>query len=71
MLPLTYRKRTLFKMDFAEAVYIAELRTAPAGHFSYRRVAWQMYEEVARKHPAPASYFRVHDPNEPWELLQR
>ena len=30
-IPLGFRKRTLFKMDFAEAVYISELRTGPAG----------------------------------------
>ena len=33
-IPLGFRKRTLFKMDFAEVVYISELRTGPAGHFS-------------------------------------
>jgi thymidylate synthase ThyX len=71
LMPLAYRKRTLFKMDFAEVVYISELRTAPAGHFSYRQIAWQMYEAVARRHPALAGYFRVHDPNEPSDLLQR
>src|SRR5262249_36151299 len=27
VIPLGYRKRTLFKMDFAEVVYISELRT--------------------------------------------
>ena len=31
-IPLAFRKRTLFKMDFAEVVYISELRTGPAGH---------------------------------------
>src|SRR5229473_6757431 len=31
-IPLGFRKRTLFKMDFAEVVYISELRTGPAGH---------------------------------------
>ncbi|MFB3815368.1 MAG: FAD-dependent thymidylate synthase [Terriglobales bacterium] len=71
VLPLGYRKRTLFKMDFAEVVYITELRTAPAGHFSYRRIAWEMYEAVARRHPELAGYFRVHDPREKWDLLQR
>jgi thymidylate synthase ThyX len=71
LIPLGYRKRTLFKMDFAEAVYIAELRTTPAGHMSYRRVAWGMYQEVARKYPALGKYFRVHDISEPVDLLQR
>ena len=71
LLPLAYRKRTLFKMDFAEVVYISELRTTPAGHFSYRNIAYQMFETVARRHPSLAGYFRVHDVREPVDLLKR
>lgn len=70
-LPLAFRKRTLFKMDFAEALYIAELRTTEAGHFSYRNVAYAMYQEVARKHPSLAPYFRVTNVHEPVDLLKR
>src|SRR6202045_5171599 len=70
-IPLAFRKRALFKMDFAEAVYISELRTTPAGHVSYRNVAYAMYEAVARKYPALAKYFRVHDVTAPVNLLQR
>jgi hypothetical protein len=70
-IPLAFRKRTLFKMDFAEAVYISELRTTPAGHASYRNVAYAMYETVAAKYPALAKYFRVHDVREPVDLLKR
>jgi thymidylate synthase ThyX len=70
-IPLAFRKRTLFKMDFAEAVYISELRTTPAGHTSYRNVAYAMYEAVAAKYPAMAKYFRVHDVREPVDLLKR
>ena len=71
VIPLGFRKRTLFKMDFAEVVYISELRTAPAGHISYRKVAYAMYEAVARKHPALAKYFRVQDVRQPVDLLKR
>ena len=70
-IPLAFRKRTLFKMDFAEAVYISELRTTPAGHASYRNVAYAMYEAVAKRYPALAKYFRVVDVREPVDLLQR
>ena len=70
-LPLATRCRSLFKMDFAEALYISELRSGVAGHFSYRRVAWEMYREVARKHPSLAQYFRIEDVNEPVDLLRR
>ncbi len=71
LLPMAFRKRTLFKMDFAEALYIAELRSAPAGHFSYRNVAYAMYEEIARTHPSLARSFRVSDVHEPVDLLKR
>jgi thymidylate synthase ThyX len=70
-IPFAFRKRTLFKMDFAESLYISELRTTPAGHTSYRNVAYAMYEAVAAKYPALAKYFRVHDVREPVDLLKR
>ena len=71
VLPLATRCRSLFTMDFAEAVYISELRSTPAGHWSYRNVAWQMYQAVAREHPGLARHFRIRDPHEPVNLLQR
>jgi len=71
VIPLAYRKRALFKMDLAEAIYISELRTGPAGHFSYRNVAYSMYEAVAQRYPELAKYFRVTDVREPVDLLKR
>jgi len=71
LLPLGTRCRSMFKMDFAEAFYIAELRSGVAGHFSYRRVAWEMYKAVAERHPALAKHFRIEDVNQPVDLLKR
>jgi thymidylate synthase ThyX len=71
VLPLGFRKRTLFQMDFAEVVYITELRTAPAGHFSYREIAFLMYEKVISRHPQLANVFRVHNPRGGSDLLKR
>ena len=70
-LPLGTRCRSLFKMDFAEALYISELRSGVAGHYSYRRVAWEMFLAVERKHPELAGLFRISDVNEPVDLLRR
>src|SRR5271166_1209479 len=70
-IPLAFRKRTLFKMDLSEVIYISELRTGAAGHFSYRNVAFAMYEAVAQRYPALAKYFRVTDVREPVDLLKR
>jgi thymidylate synthase ThyX len=71
LLPLATRVRSLFKMDFAEAQYISELRSGPAGHFSYRRVAWEMYLELERQHPSLAAHIRVTDFTKPIDILQR
>jgi thymidylate synthase ThyX len=71
LLPLATRVRCLFKMDFAEAQYISELRSGPAGHFSYRRVAWEMYLALERQHPSLAKYIRATDFTQPIDLLQR
>jgi thymidylate synthase ThyX len=71
LIPLAYRKRTLFKMDFAEVVYISELRTKPEGHISYRRVSYAMYEAAVRRYPSLAGMFRVKDISEPVDLLKR
>lgn len=71
VIPLAFRKRTLFKMDLAEAIYISELRTGAAGHISYRNVAYAMYEAVARRYPSLAKYFRVTDVRQPVDILKR
>jgi hypothetical protein len=71
LLPLATRVRSLFKMDFAEAQYISELRSGPAGHFSYRRVAWEMFLALERQHPTLTKHLRVTDFTKPIDLLQR
>ncbi len=70
-LPLAARVRALFKMDLAEALYIAELRTGPTGHFAYRRIAWEMHRALTERYPGLAAGARVHDPSAPVDLLQR
>ena len=69
--PLATRIRALFKMDFAEAQYIAELRSGPAGHFSYRRVAWEMFLKLQRQYPTLAKNIRVTDFTQPIDIFQR
>ena len=46
LLPFGTRSRFLFKMDFAEAEYIARVRSGVKGHFSYREVAWKMKRKM-------------------------
>jgi thymidylate synthase ThyX len=51
LLPFATRARFLFKLDFAEAEYICRLRSGVKGHFSYRRIAWQMKEKMEQLEP--------------------
>ncbi len=51
LLPLASKSRFLFKMDFAELEYISRLRSGVKGHFSYRKVAWEMKQALERLDP--------------------
>lgn len=51
LLPFAMRSRFLFKMDFAEAEYIARLRSGVKGHFSYRNIAWAMKQRLEEQEP--------------------
>ena len=50
-IPFGFKVRCLFKMDYAEAEYISKLRSGVKGHWSYRTVAWQMKQQLAKKFP--------------------
>lgn len=67
ILPFACRARFLFRMDFAEAEYIAKLRSGVKGHFSYRQIAWEMREKLREVEPilglwAEATPPEVEDP---------
>jgi thymidylate synthase ThyX len=63
LLPFGARSRFLFKMDFAEADYIARLRSGVKGHFSYRKVAWEMKEKMQALEPELG---RLMEATPPW-----
>jgi thymidylate synthase ThyX len=63
LLPFGARSRFLFKMDFAEAAYIARLRSGVKGHFSYRKVAWEMKEKMEALEPELG---RLMEATPPW-----
>lgn len=71
LLPLGYRTRALFKMDWAQVAYLTELRTGETGHFSYRRVAWAMRQALAERCPALVEPIRATDPELAMNLLRR
>ncbi len=62
-IPFGFKVRCLFKMDFAEAEYIARLRSGVKGHWSYRAVAWQLKEALAARAPFLAQLIRATPPD--------
>jgi hypothetical protein len=62
LLPFAARCRTLYKMDFAEAEYIARVRSGVKGHISYRRVAWEIRNRVIERDPALGRLIRATPP---------
>jgi thymidylate synthase ThyX len=54
---MAYRIRFVMQMTAREAMHLTELRSQPAGHPVYRRVAQSMHREIARVHPAIGESF--------------
>jgi thymidylate synthase ThyX len=44
------------------------LRSAANAHFSIRRIAQRVYEELARVHPLLIKYMKL--PDEPWQGVE-
>lgn len=63
-IPFAFRVRCLFKMDYAEAEYVAKLRSGVKGHWSYRTVAWQMKQKIAERYPFLGEQIRATPPEE-------
>jgi thymidylate synthase ThyX len=59
LIPFAFRCGGLYKMHFAQAAYVIELRSKVGGHFSYREAVCRMHEELARRYPELAKTIRV------------
>ena len=51
LVPMAFKKRTLLKMNLREFYHLVELRSKSGGHFSYRDLVYEMYENVKAAHP--------------------
>ena len=58
---LAYRVRYAMHMNAREAMHLIELRSSPAGHPTYRRVAQAMHALIEQRHPAIAAAMRYVD----------
>lgn len=68
VVPNGFNRRVLAQFNLREAYAFCQLRSAANAHFSIRRVAQKMYEEMAQVHPLLTKYMRLHE--ETWQGVE-
>jgi thymidylate synthase ThyX len=68
VVPNGFNRRVLAEFNLREAFAFCQLRSAANAHFSIRRVAQKMYEEIACVHPMLAKYMKLHE--ETWQGVE-
>jgi thymidylate synthase ThyX len=69
VVPNGFNRRVLAEFNLREAFAFCQLRSAANAHFSIRRVAQKMYEEIARVHPLLSKYMKLHE--ETWQGVEK
>lgn len=68
IVPNGFKRRVLVTLNFREAFSFTQLRSAPGAHFSVRRLAQRMADEIRKVHPLLGQYLRT-NPDETWESV--
>jgi hypothetical protein len=68
VVPNGFNRRVLAQFNLREAYAFCQLRSAANAHFSIRRIAQRVHEEMARVHPLLTKYMRLHD--ETWKSVE-
>jgi thymidylate synthase ThyX len=68
VVPNGYNRRVLAQFNLREAYAFCQLRSARNAHFSIRRIAERIHEELNRVHPLLTKY--MHLPGETWQDVE-
>lgn len=68
VVPNGFNRRVLAQFNLREAFAFCQLRSAANAHFSIRRVAQKVYEEMTRVHPLLTKYMKLYD--ETWNGVE-
>ena len=68
VVPNGFNRRVLAQFNLREAYAFCQLRSAPNAHFSIRRIAQRIYEEMAKIHPLLTKYMKLHE--ETWQGVE-
>lgn len=68
VVPNGFNRRVLAQFNLREAFAFCQLRSAANAHFSIRRVAQKIYEDISRIHPLLVKYMKLRD--ETWQSVE-
>lgn len=68
MVPNGFRRRVLAQFNLRSAYHFCQLRTASNAHFSIRKIAERVAEEIQRVHPALSTFMTL--PEETWQDVE-
>jgi hypothetical protein len=68
VVPNGFNRRVLAQFNLREAFAFCQLRSASNAHYSIRRVAQKMYEEMNRAHPMLTKFMKL--PEESWQSVE-
>ncbi len=68
VVPNGYYRRVLAQFNLREAYHFCQLRGASNAHFSIRKIAHRIHDELARVHPALTKF--MHLPDETWQEVE-
>ncbi|MDP1546527.1 MAG: FAD-dependent thymidylate synthase [Anaerolineales bacterium] len=68
IVPNGFNRRVLAQFNLREAFAFCQLRTAANAHFSIRRVAQKMYEDISCVHPLLSKYMKLRE--ETWQSVE-
>ena len=68
IVPNGFNRRVLAQFNMREAFAFCQLRTAANAHFSIRRVAQKIFEDISQVHPLLSKYMKLRD--ETWQSVE-
>ena len=68
IVPNGYGRRVLARFNLRSAYHFCRLRSAPNAHFSIRKIAERVAEEIRRVHPLLGGYMSL--PEETWQQVE-
>jgi thymidylate synthase ThyX len=68
VVPNGFRRRVLAQFNLRSAYHFCQLRSAPNAHFSIRKIAERVAEEIRQVHPLLSAYMDL--PQETWQSVE-